>query len=54
MQAETGSVTKRDFAWVLREFGDITDMTIIEDIFNEVSYHFIASRACESMNLRSF
>ncbi|KAF8355040.1 hypothetical protein PRIPAC_96663 [Pristionchus pacificus] len=34
-QAETGSVTKRDFAWVLREFGDITDMTIIEDIFNE-------------------
>ncbi|GMT10410.1 hypothetical protein PFISCL1PPCAC_1707, partial [Pristionchus fissidentatus] len=35
-RAEAGAISKRDFQYVLREFGDITDNTIIEEIFNEV------------------
>ncbi|GMS79084.1 hypothetical protein PENTCL1PPCAC_1259 [Pristionchus entomophagus] len=35
-RSENGSISKRDFQYVLREFGDITDSTIIEEIFNEV------------------
>ncbi|GMS77988.1 hypothetical protein PENTCL1PPCAC_163, partial [Pristionchus entomophagus] len=35
-RSEAGCISKRDFGYVLREFGDITDNTIIEEIFNEV------------------
>ncbi|GMS78836.1 hypothetical protein PENTCL1PPCAC_1011, partial [Pristionchus entomophagus] len=35
-RSEAGCISKRDFHYVLREFGDITDNTIIEEIFNEV------------------
>ncbi|GMR61540.1 hypothetical protein PMAYCL1PPCAC_31735 [Pristionchus mayeri] len=34
-RSEAGIISKRDFQYVLREFGDITDNTIIEEIFNE-------------------
>ncbi|CAI4223530.1 unnamed protein product [Auanema sp. JU1783] len=34
-RAESGSISKRDFQYILREFGDITDSQIIEEIFLE-------------------
>lgn len=39
-QSECGYISKRDFQYVLRELGDITDSTIIDEIFNEVDFIF--------------
>lgn len=35
-QSESGIVSKKDFQFVLRELGDITDNAIIDEIFAEV------------------
>ncbi|KAF8354531.1 hypothetical protein PRIPAC_96154 [Pristionchus pacificus] len=35
-RSESGLISKEEFYYVLREFGDITEGTIIEEIFNEV------------------
>ncbi|CAI5452859.1 unnamed protein product [Caenorhabditis angaria] len=34
-RSENGGISKRDFRYILREFGDITDNQIIDEIFNE-------------------
>ncbi|GMR56538.1 hypothetical protein PMAYCL1PPCAC_26733, partial [Pristionchus mayeri] len=34
-RSEAGTISKRDFQYILRELGDITDNTIIDEIFNE-------------------
>ena len=34
-QSENGGISKKDFRYILRELGDITDNQIIDEIFNE-------------------
>ncbi|CAI5451843.1 unnamed protein product [Caenorhabditis angaria] len=34
-RSENGGITKKDFRYILRELGDITDNQIIDEIFNE-------------------
>ena len=36
-RSESGVVAKKDFQYILREVGDITDPQVVEEIFNEVS-----------------
>ncbi|VDK18548.1 unnamed protein product [Anisakis simplex] len=35
-RSESGAVSKKDFEFILREVGDITDNAIIDEIFDEV------------------
>jgi len=35
LQGESGHITKRDFQYILRELGDISDDSVIEEIFTE-------------------
>ncbi|PAV58485.1 hypothetical protein WR25_09494 [Diploscapter pachys] len=34
-RSESGGITKKDFQYILRELGDITDNQVIDEIFNE-------------------